>query len=396
VSLKNSAFFASLLLTRLGDQVLLFLVPLVIYQMTGSVSLTGFAFFAETLPRFLAAPVSGVLCDRFSPLLLLRRSQFLRMLACLIGVGGIALTGGVWWLIGLGAVSGVLTTQGIIAREVILPRAFPDLPFPAVASYASLADQLGAVAGPLVAALLLALMPWQAVVVITAVLFLLADGALILWQRQAKPDLPDPAPVSGNWIAPFILAAKLIASLPGLPGVILLTALVNLVLGAVTGTAAVMVTGYYGQGEGFYGALQSAGAVATVIILLVLARVPMGLKPMGIASYILICLGGLASGWPGNIWIYAAGYVLVIGFDKMFAVYIRTLRQQILPPKDFGKTTGLIVVLNNLTQPLAGLLIAVTHTPDEARHLLLVIGCGMAVVGMVALLFSPRLRRREV
>jgi hypothetical protein len=42
----------------------------------------------------------------------------------------------------------------------------------------------------------------------------------------------------------------------------------------------------------------------------------------------------------------------------MFSVFIRSLRQQIIPAGDFGKTTGLIVLLNNLSQPLAGLIVA--------------------------------------
>ncbi len=43
----------------------------------------------------------------------------------------------------------------------------------------------------------------------------------------------------------------------------------------------------------------------------------------------------------------------MIGFDKMFNVYIRSLRQKLIPPRDLGKTTGVIVMLNNLSQPLA-------------------------------------------
>jgi hypothetical protein len=50
--------------------------------------------------------------------------------------------------------------------------------------------------------------------------------------------------------------------------------------------------------------------------------------------------------------------LLVIGFDKMFNVYIRSLRQKLIPPRDLGKTTGVIVMLNNLSQPLAGMLVA--------------------------------------
>jgi hypothetical protein len=51
MGLKHQAFFHSLFIARLADQILLFLVPLVIFQSTGSVGWSSVAFFLETLPR---------------------------------------------------------------------------------------------------------------------------------------------------------------------------------------------------------------------------------------------------------------------------------------------------------------------------------------------------------
>ncbi|MDN5402232.1 MAG: MFS transporter, partial [Pseudomonas sp.] len=72
------AFFISLFLSRLADQVLLFIVPLIVFQTTQSVSWAGLAFFVESLPRYLAFPVCGALCDRFSPVRILHISQVYR------------------------------------------------------------------------------------------------------------------------------------------------------------------------------------------------------------------------------------------------------------------------------------------------------------------------------
>ncbi len=57
---EHLSFYLSLLLSRLADQILLFLVPLVVYQQTQSAAWTGVAFFVETLARFAACPVCGV------------------------------------------------------------------------------------------------------------------------------------------------------------------------------------------------------------------------------------------------------------------------------------------------------------------------------------------------
>ena len=70
-----------------------------------------------------------------------------------------------------------------------------------------------------------------------------------------------------------------------------------------------------------------------------------------------ICAGGVIAGASAAPWGYALGFLLIVGFDKMFNVYIRSARQRIIPPQDYGKTTGVVILLNNMTQPLAGLLV---------------------------------------
>lgn len=56
------AFYSSLFLSRLADQILLFMVPLVVFQVTQSAAWSGIAFFAETLPRFTVFFRSAARC----------------------------------------------------------------------------------------------------------------------------------------------------------------------------------------------------------------------------------------------------------------------------------------------------------------------------------------------
>ena len=81
-------FMSSLFLSRLADQIILFLVPLVIFQLTSDAALSGFAFFVETLPRFIAFPICGILTDFYSPYRLLSRSQLARFIVVLLALVG--------------------------------------------------------------------------------------------------------------------------------------------------------------------------------------------------------------------------------------------------------------------------------------------------------------------
>jgi MFS family permease len=378
-------FYASLLLSRLADQVLLFLVPLVVYQQTGSASWTGIAFFVETLTRFIAFPICGVLSDRHPPMRLLRQSQGLRALSCAAGLAaGFALNGqaALVALVLVSAACGVFTTQGVMAREVLLPHLFPGERFERVLAHAQIADQLGMVAGPAVAAAALALWPWQGVLGCSALLFLLADAGLAWWQRQHTGTLPQGRSAQGeSWWVPLRTALRHIAQLPGLKPLIALAAGVNLVVGVTQATAAAMVTGLLAQSDAVYAQLQIAGAVVTVLVLAWVARVHWRGHALGVWSYTLLLAGGLMTAWAVHPMVYALGFLLVIGFDKMFSVYIRAGRQRIIPPQDFGKTSGVVVLLNNLTQPLAGLAVGLGAQGADARGVITLLVLGMGLIG---------------
>ncbi|MHA7773786.1 MFS transporter [Roseibium sp. M-1] len=381
--LRDRAFFASMFLTVLADQILLFLVPLVIFQITGNVAWSGLAFFVETLPRYLTFPAAGILCDRFPPILLLRISRILRAVACIAGIAGQLAFGGVWWLIGLSAVVGVLTTQGMLALEMVLVRAFADQRFEKVASYGQLASQMGVVLGPLVAAYLMVLWPWQAVVGVATALFLLADAAFLLWPGQARMQRDAAPRESRHPVADLKHALHLVWSLPGLTRAILQASGVNLIIGATLATAAAMMTGFFDQSEQVYAWLQVGGALATLAVLTLTAHVALGLRTLGLTAYGLICLGAVLTGLGAHPLVYAAGFLLIAGFDKMFNIYVRTLRKEIIPPEEFGKTTGVIICLNNLSQPLAGLVVALFAAGDDARVVLLALAAAMALLGVL-------------
>ena len=385
-------FYASLFLSRLADQVLLFLVPLVVFQTTQSAAWSGIAFFVETLPRFMAYPVCGALCDRLPTLRLLRVSQVVRALVCAVGVAGFMVWGGIGWLVALSAVCGVLTTQGMMARETMLPHVFREGRFVTVLAKTQMADQLGMVLGPLLAALLLVWWPWQGVVFATAMLFLAADGALALWSRYCPVSWPVPNTPAGAWWQPYRTGVSHWWHLPGLFRLTVVTAGVNLVLGVTMASSAAMVTGVFRQTEHVYALLQTGGAIATVVILLAIARLNFSVNLMGSWSFGCVLVGGLIMAFGTSPWQYALGFVTVIGFDKMFSVYVRSLRQTIIPPGDYGKTTGVVIMLNNLSQPAAGLAVGLFSAKSDPSAVI------ATLTGVMALLCAAVwvTRRRAV
>ncbi|MED7666264.1 MFS transporter [Pseudomonas moraviensis subsp. stanleyae] len=378
------AFFISLFLSRLADQILLFIVPLVVFQTTNSASWAGLAFFVESLPRFLAFPVCGALCDKFSPIRILHISQVYRAVLCLLAVGLYALFGGITWVVVLSAVCGVLTTQGIMAREVLMPYIFKHYSYTKTLSYSQIADQTGLVLGPLVAALLLEIWAWHWVVLWVAGLFLLADLSMLAWQRLSRITLETFEQHQDIWLQPLRIAFGHIRELAALRKIIMLAVGVNLIVGVTLATSAAMVLGQYSAGKDAYAGLQAAGAVTTIIILFFLARVELPQRVLGGVAYTMIAVGALISALSPHLSGYVLGFLLIVGFDKMFNIYMRSIRQRVIPPKDFGKTVGVITLLNNLSQPLAGLLVALFATALGTQGVILVLAVLTILLGALA------------
>ena len=241
---------------------------------------------------------------------------------------------------------------------------------------------VGGAIGPLVAALMLDVWAWHWVVLGIAGLFVLADVAMRVWQRSSTVV---PAVFEQHrdiWVQPLRIAFGHIGNLAGLKRLIALTMGVNLIIGVTLATSAAMVTGLYVAGKDAYALLQAAGALVTIVILFYLARATLPLKLLGGLSYAMIALGALIMAISPTLWLYSLGFLLVIGFDKMYSVYMRSVRQQVIPVQDFGKTVGVITLLNNLPQPLAGLVIAVLAAPLGVQTVILLLAGITALIGV--------------
>lgn len=59
------------------------------------------------------------------------------------------------------------------------------------------------------------------------------------------------------------------------------------------------------------------------------------------------------------------------------------------PPRDYGKTTGVIVLLNNATRPLAGLLVGLFSGPGRVALVVTLTSIGMAILGGVVVAMGP-------
>mgnify|MGYP005991493049 CR=1 FL=1 len=393
---RDSLFFSSLFLSRLADQIILFMVPLVIFQMTGSAALSGLAFFIETLPRFLAFPIAGVLCDILFPYSIISVSQKVRSFVLPLGLLGFYWIESVYWLMGIAALVGGATSFAMMAREMVLVQNFKHLRFDKALSYSSLADQLGMVLGPILASFLLIYLNWQQSLTLCIFLFLLSDVSLGYWWRVGRANQsvkPQPLPDElkqwsfSIWLRFFIHQLKQgvqqVFALPQLIPVILMAFCINFILGMTLATMAPIYTGIFAQSESSYALLQALAVALSILILLLIARFSFNLYWMGAVGFIVMVLGAFFTAISQHHLLYLFGFLFIIGFDKMFSIFLRGLRKELIPLENLGKSSGLLVLLNNIAQPIAGLIIALLAGLYLLQDLLLYMTLFVCILGCI-------------
>ncbi|EPJ48936.1 MAG: hypothetical protein OFPI_27150 [Osedax symbiont Rs2] len=396
--MSSKLFFSSRLAVSLADQFLLFVVPIMVFQITQSIAWSSLAFALETIPRVIYNPFAGIIGDRYSPLKVVKISLWLRSTFCL---GALLFS----WLLGedallsiivlLSALVGLASTQGFISTEVLLPYAFKKTTFARVQAWVQSVDQLSIICGPLLAAIVLQYLSWQSVIIIACALFVAGQLLFALSCRQLIDDnraLPSntAAKMAKNpsIICQLRRSLDLLLSNKKLLSVVAQTALVNLVFGAAMATAAAFVSGKFSLPPTSYGLLQMMGALTSIAVLSLTALFvnKLALKAIGYIAFSCICFGGTVYALGETYWLFFIGFMIVLGFDGMFNVYIRTTRQALIPPADYGKTTGIIIFFNNSTKPVAGLLISAFNGWLSAETVIIALVICCAVLG--ALLFG--------
>ena len=215
-------------------------------------------------------------------------------------------------------------------------------------------------------------------------LFLAADACFLLWRRFNRPTLLAPPLPGATLTADLRQGLRHILTLPGLGRLVLLASAINGVLGATLATTAAMTTGVHHQSGAALACLQAAGAAATIVVLLIVARIRAQSLPVGLLAVSLIMAGGLLSWAASSFGGYVAGYLLIIGADKIFNVFIRSRRMRLIPAQDMGKTSGLIVMLNNLSQPLAGLAVSLGGATLPTGVIILLISLMMSALALAS------------
>lgn len=390
-------------LAALGDQFLLFAIPLLAYKLTGSASQTGLIFMVEWLPRVIFLPISGVLADRIRSYVLYAGSDLVRSALGLTAFALMSLIthGKFAVLCVLAAGMSVAGAQAYIALEATLPRFVPMDEMVRAQSIIQGTEQTSEVIGPALAALLASLLPTTGLLAVIGAVYgltMLNTLSLRRWLRT------ETLPAAGGGAAERTTVRSVatgiaegvttLRRLPAVLGLVGLTMTVNLMVGVGMATSAATTKGVFHQPDRYFGALNTGAGILGILTFFVVPKLTTRLNPFAalMTSYSLICLGAIGVGLADTFPQYAVSYSVLLGTVGFFNVVIRTERVRRIPREHFAKTIGIIILLNQLSLPVAGLLVTVFTTSSSPQSIALGAAIGSACAAVLLIPLLARLR----
>jgi len=378
-----------------AENLLQFVIPLIVFQHTGSAAWSGLAFFVEWLPRLVLMPVSGPLVDHFGVRRTYLVAEAIRCVAATLALA--ALAGGghdtvLVAIIGLALVAGAGADLIFLAGEKAVRVLATAEQTSRAQSVCGGIDQATILVAPVLGGLLVA---WLGVgaVGLVGVLFL---ANLLLAATTADPHAGADTrpPLRVRTVAGQLAAgARRMWRAPILRVLVAVTMGVNLLIGLVLTATPAWVLSRYDRPAGY---VSTVFAVAGLTSLAMLTLTPwlirrFGLPRVGAVTALVPCaaiaLCGTDPGYP----VFLCLAVLVLASTTVFTVFIRTVRAKVVPVADFGTVTGVILVFNFLSLPVSGLLLAAwTSWSLSLPALYLVVGTG---TGLGCLVGLRRLRR---
>ncbi|MDH6578164.1 MFS transporter [Kitasatospora sp. MAP5-34] len=390
-SARVGLFAVGITVGLMAEQVVLFAVPLLIYQDSRRVSLLGLAYALEWAPYLIAYPLGGILADRDGGPRLFRVANVGR--ALVLGSSVVLCLGEPGWTIPVLMVNGALLTTLVAPIHMAIEKVVPQLgQGEALARMQGMVQNmelLSLALGPGLAMVAVVLLGKVWLLGLAAGMFATAAACWLSLPRAAA------APTGGDArtaLAELRLGWSLLF---GNRPVVLLAAVnftMNLALAVTMGANAAVVTGVFRQPQSAFAMLNVFAGVAGLLNLAVTPVLLKRFQPkvIGTVGFALACCSLLLLGLSHSYPVYAIGFVAVEVGVAYYNTFNRTQRVQVIPSEHLGKVMGPFFLINVLAFPIGGLLISTVGAWVGPQHLVAWLALLLAVVGAVLVPLTAR------
>jgi hypothetical protein len=382
-------FWLGQTISNLGSSFTLFALPLLVFKLTGSPLNLGVTMAVEFVPYLLFGLVIGAWVDRVDRKRLmiltdLGRAAVIAVIPLLDATGQLS----VWWVYAVAFCSATLTIAFDAGQFAAIPSLVPSGDDLVTANGRVQASNSAAqIAGPLLAGVLVSVMPLQDVLLFDAASFLVSAGTLLLIATAFNAPRPDGEERRAirHEVAEGL---RYVLGHPVLRNISAMMALINLVGATTYAQLVLFAKRQFAASDVQVAVLYAAGSAGIVLLSLAAGPVRRRLSFSRAALGALVADGLLTMVLAGVdlYWVAVPLWAAIAGLGLFFNINTMSLRQQIVPNHLLGRVISIAGVLAWSAIPLGALLggWAIERTGSVA----LVYGVIGGTVALIALAFS--------
>lgn len=381
-------FLVGQTVSSLGSSFTVFALPLLVFKLTGSALSLAYVTAAEFLPYLLFGLIIGAGVDRVDRRRLMIFVDTVQALV-IFSIPLLAMLDllSLWWVYAVGFVSSTLWVCFNTAEFAALPSLVSKDDLVAANGRLQASYSAATVAGPLLAGLLMALMPVYTVLVLDAFSFLISVLFLTLIRSSFNADGPGRRE-SGSLRRDIGEGLGCVLGHPVLRSVVIMMALVNCVGFTVYAQLVLFAKERLGATDSQVGFLYAAGSVGMIALALAAGplrrRLPFSKVALGTLMLGGVAIVALAS--TRGYWSALVLWALIWGLVILVQINSNSLWQTIVPDRLLGRVQGVISVLSWSAIPLGAFVGGVAI--EQTQQVALVYGVIGAAIFLIGLLFS--------
>jgi MFS family permease len=357
--------------SNVGSSFTIFVLPLLVFKLTGSAFNLALVASAEYIPYLLFGLIIGAWVDRVDR----RRLMILTDMAQALVISSIPLLTAlgllsVWWIYAVGFVSSTLWIFFNTAEFAAVPSLVPEEDLPAANGYLQASYATATVVGPLLAGLLVAVAPIHLVLVVDALSFLVSALAVGLIKVSFNDADSAERQRSERFQRDVVEGLRYVLGHPILRNTCLMMALVSCVGFTVYAQLVFYAKERLGASDAQVGLLYAAGSVGMIALALVasplrrrLSFSKVMLGTLMLQGVLTVLLASTRSYWVGVLlWAVMWGLVVLLDINS------NSLWQMIVPNRLLGRVQSVVNVLSWSTIPLGTFIggVAIQLTQDVA------------------------------
>jgi MFS family permease len=372
-------------ISNLGSSITLFVLPLLVFKLTGSALNLGISTATTFLPYLLFGLIIGAWVDRVDRKRLMIATDIARALvlaslplADMLGMLSVE------WIYAAGFLNATLTIAFDAAQFAAIPSLVDQRDLVSANGRIQASYSAASVAGPLLAGVLVALMPLADLLLLDTATFLVSAVSLVLVRSSFNTSVERATSSIRQDIAAGL---RYVLRHPVLRNISAMMALVNFV-GSTIGTQLVLfATARLGASDSQIGLLFSAGSAGVVLLGLTagMLRRRWSFSTVALGALMLEGLLIVVLSQTRSYWLALPIWTLISGLGILFNINTGSLRQAIVPNQMLGRVISIAGVLAWSAIPLGTLLggLLIERTGDIA----LIYGAIGALVFLIPLGF---------